>query len=140
MTKNDRKEILLLQNSCCKKNIYLIFRYIKENRLYMLYDKEKIMNGKLERYIAGIKSGELIQPGLICSMCDMDMITFYERFDELTEKGIVSPVLRIICPYCHSQDTKWYNVLADLPEIYTCPICGENTDAVRHAVVMYVKN
>ena len=101
-------------------------------------ESEKIKE-EIRKYLGELKPGELVYPGTICINFCIDMKHCYEFLESFLEQKILTSVLKIICPNCKHIDDNTYQTFMELPEKYTCPVCGQDVDTIVESYVIYKK-
>ena len=79
-----------------------------------------------------------IYPAALKKALGITMKDAYEILEKRVDKGLLVPVLIVVCPHCHRLSGHHYQTLVEMPRIVRCESCGHLIHAPEmKAIVAY---
>lgn len=79
-----------------------------------------------------------IYPAALKKVLGISMKDAYEILEKRVDKGMLVPVLIVVCPHCHRLSGLHYRTLVEMPRVIRCESCGHLIhDPEMAAIVAY---
>ena len=65
-----------------------------------------------------------IYPAALKKALDISLKGAYEILEKRVDKGLLVPVLIVVCPHCHRLSGHHYRTLVEMPGTIRCESCG----------------